>query len=392
MKATLSVTTGGDNLNAATICDIMSHPLHTMWKSVDVSANEVSLTNSHTENLFVADVLGRLYQHKDKNDDLAGCSIGLRNSPGQYDYLTKLVSNATVTSMKTNNKPAHERIKSIKEDRYVIDDLRFCFFGVGPQFLPVNNKLTLKFTKDTNRRTFTGSELQLVGNLNGTDSDFHVANAHDNTYANFATYITNGGQNGMNLGHLDDLKTELNDFKIHFKVLTPDAQIQEDINRMLDVEGKYINLFYQEIHVRSEVHKLSNSKFTCNNVFGFNCPYVLIIGLVRSDFVNGDFYRTPAYCMWEKMKDVVVKVNSVPIGAKIENSKDAYFHTRQALHLGDSEKMYTDYANYEKGDALIVFELNPTEDSNLKLIPKEMKKKISIWKYYLTQQTTLKFT
>ena len=196
----------------------------------------------------------------------------------------------------------------------------------------------------------------------------------------------------MNLGHLDDLKTELNDFKIHFKVLTPDAQIQEDINRMLDVEGKYINLFYQEIHVRSEVHKLSNSKFTCNNVFGFNCPYVLIIGLVRTDYVNGDFYRTPAHCMWEKMKDVVVKVNGVPVGAKIENLKDAYFHTRRALHLGDSEKMYTDYANYEKGDALIVFELNPTEDSNLKLIPKEMKKKISIWKYYLTQQTTLKFT
>ena len=76
MKATLSVTTGGDNLNVATICDIMPHPLHTMWKLIDVSANEVSVTNSHTENLFVADILSCLYQHKDKNDDLAGCSIG----------------------------------------------------------------------------------------------------------------------------------------------------------------------------------------------------------------------------------------------------------------------------------------------------------------------------
>lgn len=149
-------------------------------------------------------------------------------------------------------------------------------------------------------------------------------------------------------------------------------------NKMLDIKGEYINIFYQEIHVRSEVHKLSNSKFTCNNVFGFNCPYVLILTIVRTDYVNGDFFRTPSHCTWEKIKNVVVKVNNIPLPIKIENLQDAYFHTRRALHLGDSEKMFVDYDNYEDGDCIMVFELNPTDDSHLKVLPKEMKKTVSV--------------
>ena len=147
---------------------------------------------------------------------------------------------------------------------------------------------------------------------------------------------------------------------------------------MLDTEGKYINVFYQEIHVRSEVHKLSNSKFTCNNVFGFNCPYVLILTVVCTDYVNGDFFRTPSHCTWEKIKQVIVKVNNVPIPVRIESLQEAYCHTRHALHLGDSEKMFVDYDNYEDGDCIMVFEMDTTDDSNLQVLPKEMKKSISV--------------
>ena len=260
-----------------------------------------------------------------------------------------------------------KRVEALRTARYIVDDLRFGFFGVGSQFVPLNNRIRLKLTKDSSRRFFTGSEMEYGAAANqgtGTASHFHIANCHDNTHAAYTAHITNGGQSATNLGNLD-------------KILTPSAQIQEDINRMLDVEGKYINIFYQEIHVRSEVHKLSNSKFTCNNVFGFNCPYVMILTIVRTDYVNGDFYRTPTYCTWEKIK-VVVKVNNVPLPVKIEKKQDAYYHTRKALHLGDSESMFVNYDNYENGDCIMVFEMNPNNNSHLKVLPKEMKKSVSI--------------
>ena len=376
-----SVTYDNDPIHASTWLDMMSHPLQTLWKSAELTVNGVTITNSNTESLFVTDILNRLYSHNEKNSDLAGCCLGYRNLPGQNGFLSKINSTATSNTTKTANKPAIKRIQSLKNETYIIDDLRIGFFGMGPQFVPLNNIMTLKFTKDTSRRFFTGSEMEYpnaANQQNDANSQFNQANCHDNTHASFTAHVTNGGQSPLNLGNLDKLKTKIKQFELHYSIFTPNAQIQADLNRMLDVEGKYINIFYQEIHVRSEVHKLSNSKFTCNNVFGSNTPYVFILAIVRTDYVNGDFYRTPAHCTWEKIKEVVVKVNNVPIPVKIENMKDAYFNTRKALHLGDSEKMYVDYDNYEDGDCIMVFEMAPSEDSHLKVLPKEMKKSVSV--------------
>ena len=48
------------------------------------------------------------------------------------------------------------------------------------------------------------------------------------------------------------------------------------------------------------------------------------------------------------------------------------------MHLGDSENMFVDYDNYEDGDCIMVFKMNPNNDSHLKVLPKEMKKSVSI--------------
>ena len=98
----------------------------------------------------------------------------------------------------------------------------------------------------------------------------------------------------------------------------------------------------------------------------------------RVHYINGDFYHPPTHCTWEKMKQITVKVNNIVVGPIIENSKDAYFHTRKALHLSDSEPMFVPYEHYKDGNAFVVYELNPTEDSNLKVLPKEMKKTIDV--------------
>ena len=303
MMGNLSVTYDNDPIHASTWLDMMPHPFHTLWKSVELTVNGVTITNSNTESLFVTDILNRLYSHNEKNSDLAGCCLGYRNLPGQNGFLSKINNTATSNTAKTANKPAIKRIQSLKDETYILDNLPFCFLGMGPQFLPLNNILTLKFTKDTSRRFFTGSEMEyprIANQQNDANSQFNQANCHDNTHASFTAHITNRGQSPLNLGNLDKLKTKIKQFELEYSIYTPEAQIQADVNRMLDVEGKYINVFYQEIHVRSEVHKLSNSKFTCNNVFGSNTPYVLILTIVRTDYVNGDFYRTPTHCTWEK--------------------------------------------------------------------------------------------
>ena len=183
----------------------MPHPFHTMWKTVDVSVNGVSITNSHTDNLFVTDILNRLYQHKEKATDLAGCCLGYNDRPGERGYLSKINSVATSTLVKAKN--GYNRVKNLSGGRYIVD-MRFGFFGVGSQFVPVNNRIKVKFTKDSSRIFFTGSEMERAGALDDTDSHFHIANAHVNTpHANFTAHITNGGQSAENLGNLDKLKT-----------------------------------------------------------------------------------------------------------------------------------------------------------------------------------------
>ena len=352
MTADISVEIDGNILNKNTIIDYVPSPLQKWWCIVDVHDNEVAMTNSHTDNLFVTDVLSRSYNHPEKAKDIAGCNMGWRNTPGQENYLGGLRHANRATTI-SNNKPAFKRVDSIVNvnSRFCVDDVNFAYYMAGPQFVPVNNRLTVKFTKDSSGRIFTGHEHERTGNADGTDSDFHIANAHDaaTPHANHTAHVINGGQSADNLANLDKIKTKFKNFTMYYKVLTPKAQIQSQINQKLDVESKYINAFYQE------VHSLGNSKFTCNNVFGSNMPYVMIICFSRSEYINGDFYHTPTYCTWEKMKEIIVKVNNNVVGYKIKNSKDAYFHTRRALHLGDSESMYVPYEYYEDGNAFVVF-------------------------------------
>ena len=40
--------------------------------------------------------------------------------------------------------------------------------------------------------------------------------------------------------------------------------------------------------------------------------------------------------------------------------------------------MHVSYDDYEKGDALMVFELAPTEDSNIRVLPMKPKKSIHL--------------
>ena len=145
MEGTLKIKFDGNDLNNETWLDCMPNPFLTLWKTVDISVKGVSVTNSHTDNLFVMDVLTRLYQHREKENDLAGVSLGYYDKPGQRGYLSKINSVATSTAAKLKN--GYNRVKNLSGGRYIVQDMRFVFFGVGPQFVPVNNRIKVKFTR-----------------------------------------------------------------------------------------------------------------------------------------------------------------------------------------------------------------------------------------------------
>ena len=87
---------------------------------------------------------------------MAGVTLGYVDKPGERGYLSAIDSNADRIVAQSKN--GFNRVKNLSGGRYIIQDLRFGFFGVGPQFLPINNRLKVKFTKDSSRRFFTGSE------------------------------------------------------------------------------------------------------------------------------------------------------------------------------------------------------------------------------------------
>ena len=149
------------------------------------------------------------------------------------------------------------------------------------------------------------------------------------------------------------------------------------MNMMIEKQGKTVNVFTQEVHVKTSVHNCENSKFSASDIFGGNIPYMMILGVVRNDYYNGDAFVPPLYFGCEKMTSVVVKVNNIPICYPTKNSKDAYFHTRCALYLEDFGNMHVSY-DYEKGHALITFELSPTKDLNIQVLPMEPKKSVDV--------------
>ena len=390
MTCDLGLRYNDAQLDDDTICDFIPRPLHTWMKSIEVQLNEVTMTNSNTENLHVSYITDFLFTNRIKNKNTANLNLSWRNEPGEENFLS-LVRPTNANNVKALNKTGFKRIECFRnrDTVYVVDDLSVAFFGAGVQYLPTNQRYTIKFTKDTPRRIFTGSECKADGTAGGTNSDFHITNANDSgtPHANYTGCIINGGQNALNLSNLDKIKSVFKNFKLRLKQVTPEIQIQQEISRMLDVQGKLMNVFFQEIHIPAHVHDLSNTKFEKMNIFSGNVPYVIIITITKADYVNGDFFYPPTYFTWEKMIEIIVKVNSVPIPYKIKNSKDAYYHTKRALHLTDNEEMFIPYEFYEDGNAIIVLELNPTEDSHLKVIPLDTKKNVDVEITFTSGQT-----
>ena len=62
----------------------------------------------------------------------------------------------------------------------------------------------------------------------------------------------------------------------------------------------------------------------------------------------------------------------------IRNSQEGYFHLRKALYLKDDQELPFNYDDYAKEYAFIAYEIPPTEDRNLKVLPLNSKTPMSV--------------
>ena len=181
VTADISVRTSGRaKLNASTICDYIPWPLASWWKSVDVVANGVALSVSHTDNLIVSSIFSRLFERKNAKEDLYGCNMGWEDVPDKRQYLHDVTDDDNANNTRAPiiaNTGTKKRIDSIvnADPQYCIEKMLMLFFNSGDQYIPTNNTLRMKFTRESQHKFLTMSEHKYAG----TESAFHhgVANA-----------------------------------------------------------------------------------------------------------------------------------------------------------------------------------------------------------------------
>ena len=215
--------------------------------------------------------------------------MGCKDVADKMKYLTCVTADnntGTTRAPIIANTGAKKRLDSIvnADARYCIEKMLMPFFNSGYQYIPTNNTLRIKVTRESNRKILTMSE----HNYDGTASSFThgVANASGDDVG--------AGQLTANLSKLDGFNIKFSEFYMHFKHVTPSDLIQSQIN-LIEKRGRPVNVFAQEVHVKTTVHNCESSKFSCNDIFSCNIPYMMILGLVRNDYYNGDAFVPQTY-------------------------------------------------------------------------------------------------
>ena len=117
--------------------------------------------------------------------------------------------------------------------------------------------ISFKWNKDSNRRILTMSE----HDYNATASTFSHAmqnTSGDNVHA---------GQIDANLEKLDEVKIRFEEFYLHLKFVTPKAQIQSTLYKMLQRDGEVLQIFLNEVRVTTKPHSRGTSSLTISDVF-----------------------------------------------------------------------------------------------------------------------------
>ena len=218
---------------------------------------------------------------------------GWLDTPGKMSYLLEVTAdNSTSDTRKpiTDNVGASKRQLSVvnADPRYLADKLFCPIFYDGDQYLTSSTDVSLKWNKDSNCRILTMSE----HNYSGTVSTFHHR-AGNSSGNNAGT-----GQLGANLEKLEE-------FYLHLKFVTPKAQIQATLNKVLQMDGEVSQIFLNEVRVTTKPHSRGMSSLSIFDVFNSHILYLYIYFANRQDYSNGDAFIPPTHHNWEGITNFV---------------------------------------------------------------------------------------
>ena len=94
-------------------------------------------------------------REKNAKEDLYGCNMGWEDVPDKMKYFHVVTANDHAA-----NTRAKKRIDCIvnADARYCIEKMLMLFFNSGDQYVPTNNALRVKFTRESQRKFLTMSE------------------------------------------------------------------------------------------------------------------------------------------------------------------------------------------------------------------------------------------
>ena len=161
---------------------------------------------------------------------MAGVTMGWLDTPGKMNYLSEVIDDNNANNTR---KPITDNMGASKQQSSVADKLFCHVFYKGHQYLTSSTDVSLKWNKDSNHRILT----MLEYNCSRTASSFTHAmgNASGNNVG--------AGQLGANLEKLDEVKIKFEEFYLHLKYVTPKLQIQETLNKMLQMDGDISQIF-----------------------------------------------------------------------------------------------------------------------------------------------------
>ena len=168
--------------------------------------------------------------------------------------------------------------------------------------------------------------------------------------------------------NLDNLKTHFKNFTRHLDYRTLNNQLKDALNLLLENKRAIVKSYVTQTQVVTKEHLLTTTTHLDSDIFNGSIPYKVLVFALHRDNFNGTVGTNSTQIQWEGITDFQFTINGTAVGLCIKNSKQDYWHLRNAIHKGNDKMPFT-YDQYESDFGIIGVELCATNDSNLKVLP-----------------------
>ena len=324
-------------------------PFRTMWKTKEIFINhDLANTSSNYEH-YIAYLKFLFTETPTNYKDKEQLTLAILDTAGQFEHNNGNANAANDEYMgtgyrthtaaglaATKNLGARKRhaLASTADGIKLIDDLDIPLFaGNGTKkYIPTSFELEIRLTRAPLRQICMGSQLP------------------DNAVNAPATQ-----------------RLHLNDFELDLPVYKPVEQLRQAINTMLTDKNEEAKYYTVQHRVVVQTITGGNQTYQATDIFNGKVPLRFYIMFLETDNFDGSWVNNCFYFKWHQLNYVSVKKNSNLIHPEIKDSKDAYDMLVKHMNRRNKEMPFP-YEDYEKGYAIIMYDLDPHQSSYLQTL------------------------